>query len=163
MRAQMWSMDFVISAVMFFVSVVLILFAWNYVTTENYEQMVFNDMQNTGLIVSDVLVRTEGSPPDWNTTALAIGLASDDNVIDENKLRNFMDYMSYNESKRIMGIRNFEYYFTMKNLDNITIQMDGKNIEKGYPPSIDVNTIVPIQRYALFQEKIAKIEFTLWI
>ena len=120
-------------------------------------------MQSTGLIISDVLIRTGGHPSDWNETAMAIGLALGENIIDENRLRNYIFYMSYNDSKRIMGIRNFEYYFTMKDLDNQTIQLDGQNIEKGSFPSSNVNTIVPIQRYVLFQEEIAKIDFLLWI
>jgi len=162
MKAQMWSMDFVVSVTMFFIAVIMILFAWDYTASENYEQITFNEMQSKGLIVSDVLVRTGGSPSDWNETAMAIGLVSEENIIDEDRLRNFIFYMDYNDSKGIMGIRNYDYYFTMKNLDNETMQLDSQNIEKGNSPSTNVNMIVPVQRYVIFQEEIAKIDFILW-
>ena len=120
-------------------------------------------MQSTGLIVSDVLVRTGGNPSDWNETAMAIGLASGENILSEDKVRNFIFYMDYNDSRRIMGIRNYEYYFTMKDIENQTIQLDNQDVEKGYYPSSDVGTIVPIERYTLFRGKIAIIDFLLWI
>lgn len=162
-KAQMWSMDFVISVTMFFIAIMLVLFSWNYVASDNYDLQMLNDMETSGMRASDVLVRTPGNPPDWNTTALAIGLASDENVIDEGKLRNFLFYMDYNESKRIMGIRNYEYYFSMRDLDNSTMQLDGSAIEKGLNPSANVNTVVPVERYALFRGEIAKVYFILWV
>jgi hypothetical protein len=161
-KAQMWSMDFTISVMMFFIALVLVLFAWNYVASDNYELRMLDEMETTGLLVSDVLIRTPGTPADWNTTALAIGLASDENIVDETRARNFLFYMDYNESKRIMGIRNYEYYFRMRSLDNATMQLDGFPIEKGYNPSVNVNIIVPVERYVLFRGEIAKLDFILW-
>jgi hypothetical protein len=160
-KAQMWSMDFVISVMMFFLSVVLILFAWNYSAAENYEQMIFNEMQTTGLIVSDVLIRTGGSPPGWNITAMAIGLASEENSIDDARLRNFLLYMDYNNSRSIMGMRNYEYYFSMKDIDDQLLYLDGFPIEKGYQP-YDVRMVVPTQRYVIFRGNIAKMNFIIW-
>ena len=163
MKGQMWSMDFIISFIMFFMAVVLVLFAWDYATTENYEQMLFNDMQSTGLIVSDVLVRTSGSPQDWNMTAMAIGLASEENTIDENKLRNFVFYMDYNDSRRIMGMGSYEYYFIMKNLDNQTMLIDGQPTVKGNYPPVYVKNIVPVERYVLYGGELAKLSFIVWL
>ena len=162
-RGQMWSMDFGISVIMFFAAIILVLFAWNYIASESYDNQLLVDMETTGLAISDVLVRTEGSPPDWNTTALAIGLTSEENIINDDKLRSFLSYISYNESKRIMGIRNYEYYFRMRGLDNATLQIDGLPIEKGYNPSANVNTIVPVERYVLFRGELAKLDFILWV
>ena len=62
-----------------------------------------------------------------------------------------------------MGIKNYEYYFRMRDLGNMTLQIDGSGIEKGYNPSSNVNTIVPTERYVLFRGEIAKLDFMLWI
>ena len=84
-------------------------------------------------------------------------------MIDRCALRNFIFYMDYNDSKRIMGIANYQYYFHMKNLDNQTLVLDSQFIEKGYPPSVNVNTVVPVERYVLYTGEIAKLDFILWV
>lgn len=125
MKAQMWSMDFIISATMFFLAVILILFAWDYIASENYEQILFNEMQNTGLFVSDVLIRIKGFPLEWtNDNVQSIGLASEENILNETKIYQFIN-LDYNKIKRLLGLGNYEFYFELNDLDNVTIKQGG--------------------------------------
>ena len=131
MKAQTWSMDFITSVAVFALVFTVIMFAWNYSTQKNAERTVFKDLQNTGLMVSDVLIRIPGSPPDWNESNVkSLGLAVRENVLNESKVKEFV-LMDYSKAKALLGIVDKEFYFRMEYLNDSVMEYDGITLEKG--------------------------------
>ena len=91
MKAQAWSFDFMASVVVFFMIISVLFFVWEYTTFQNEDQMLFNDMENNALTITDTIIRTRGFPEYWNESNVQImGLASEENVLNETKILMFV-------------------------------------------------------------------------
>jgi hypothetical protein len=164
MRAQAWSFDFMASVVVFFVILTVLFFAWEYVTFQNEDQMIFNDMENQALILADSLIRNKGFPEDWNETSVSvIGLAESENVLDENKILTFVQ-MDYDIAKTKLGVPAYEFLFRVRYLNDTQAQSGGVDLILGIDPTGILNTtmVVPVERYVLFDHRVAKLSFILW-
>lgn len=157
----MWSLDFIISAVIFCLALALILFAWSFTSTQTAAQGQLSDMESIGLEISDSLVRTPGQPQDWNSTSVqVIGLASDEGVLDQTKVDRFVN-LSYEQAKQLLGLGLYEFYFELRDL-NGTLLTNGQNLTAGTWPQ-DADLAVPVQRFVLLEQKTAKLKFVLWV
>jgi hypothetical protein len=164
MKAQAWSFDFMASITVFFFMVAVLLFTWQYVTYQNDELALINNMENSAITISETLIRTQGYPQEWNDTNVQIiGLAVEENVLDETKLVSFV-LMDYNYSKFLLGITGLEYYFRVKQLNGSIAQSGGMNLESGIDPTGFPRTsvIVPVERSVLFDSRVALVDFMLW-
>jgi hypothetical protein len=161
-KAQAWSMDFAASVVIFITALILVIFALNYTLNQNQQQVSFNVMENTAMSVSDSLVRQPGIPANWtNTTVTTIGLASQENILNESKLSEFMK-MNENAIKGLLGIANYEFYFEVRYPNGTLATLPGgSQISKGSYPS-GAGIVIPIERHALYMEKPARMVFILW-
>ena len=107
LRGQVWSMDFVASVTVFFLVLTVLFFTWEYTTFQNTDQMIFNEMENKALMLSDPLIRTRGLPEYWNDSNVEIlGLASEENVLNESKLLILVG-MDYGNVKSLLGISSY--------------------------------------------------------
>jgi hypothetical protein len=164
MRGQIWSMDFAVSIVIFVLVVSVVLFAWNHVTQNSMYQVSLNVLENDALAMSDTLIRVPGMPEDWNASNVrVIGLASEENVLDPAKVLQFVG-MDYNQTKRILGIGGYEFYFEVRHLNNTQMSINGTGLTKGTNPSGKPGTrlVIPVERYVMLEGKIAKMEFHIW-
>lgn len=161
-HAQVWSMDFISSIIIFFLVVSVTIFAWNYTINKNTEQVNFNEMENKALMISDIIIRSQGQPPDWDTgNVQTIGLASEENVINQTKTLQFIT-MDYNIIRQLWGIRSYNFYLEMQYINGTTIQTNGNNITKGTYPINTSRFVVPVERYVLYNGKVSKLSFILW-
>lgn len=170
MKAQIWSFDFAISVIFFVTVMVILIFAWNYTNIQSLRQLEFNEIETTTITVSDSLIRIPGLPEDWNATNVkVIGLAKNcengcENILNESKVIRFINLTSsdYPKSRRLLTGK-YQFYFEMKYLNDTTIQDNGITLANGsYPPS-NASIVVPVERYVLYKEKIAKLNLILWI
>lgn len=160
-KAQLWSLDFAIAIVIFITALTLMLFFFNYSTSQSVEQNEFIEMQKTALTVSDSLVRTPGHPSNWTASSVTIiGLAIEDNVLDENKILEFVN-MGY-ETARSMLVGKYQFFFEMRALNNNIVNINGTNITIGNIPS-NSTAVIPIQRYAILKGNITKVNFIVWV
>jgi hypothetical protein len=161
-KAQAWSMDFAASVVIFVTALILVMFALNYTLNQNQQQISFNIMENAAMAVSDSLVRHPGIPLNWTAaTVTTIGLASQENVLNETKLGEFMT-MDDNTIKSLLGIANYEFYFEVRYPNGTLANLPGgSQIAKGSYPSAASITI-PVERHALYMEKPARMVLILW-
>lgn len=160
MSAQAWSLDFIISSVIFFFVIVLVISAWNYTSTQSAEQLDFNEAESTALTVSDSIIRTQGIPTDWNTSNVrSIGLADEANILNDTKLLRFAS-LSY-QTSRVLLTGEFNFYFELRQLDNKLVAINGTNITAGMQP-LNPRIIVPVDRYVLHQRRPAKIRLVVW-
>jgi hypothetical protein len=145
-KAQVWSMDFVASLVMFLLVLIPLLFVWNYMNIQNAEQRTFDEIETLALKVSDSLIRTKGIPENWNSSNV--------NVIGLTKVSEFI-YMGNNEytlTKNIL-VGTYDFFFSVTDLNGTSYGTIGsKSADK---------TIVPVERYCLYNERVVKMELAL--
>ncbi|MBI4020336.1 MAG: hypothetical protein HY367_03305 [Candidatus Aenigmarchaeota archaeon] len=162
MKAQVWSIDFVVSVIVFFIAVSLTVFAWDYSISQNQAQASFSNAESITLSVTDALIRTKGIPEDWDDSNVrSVGLASAENIVDQEKVEEFLD-LDYNTSKERLGISRYEYHFELRYANNSVIQLPGgDNITKGIQP-FNASLVIPAERYVLYNTKISRLQFILW-
>lgn len=162
MKAQTWSLDFAASVVIFLTALILVMFALNYTLSQSRQQAEMSVMESAAMSASDSLVRQPGIPQGWNSTNVTtIGLASQENVLNETKLSEFVG-MDYNEIKRLLGIANYEFYFEVRYPNGTLASLPGgSQITKGTYPS-DATIVIPVERHSLYMEKPASMTLILW-
>ena len=162
MKAQAWSMDFVVSISIFLLVFSIVVFSWNYINIQNTDRTLFSEMQVSGLDISDILIRVPGNPENWNeTNVLSIGLASSENVLNKTKVEQFVN-MDYGITKNILGLPDMEYYFAVQHLNGTVMEYNGQNMSIGTYP-VNSSIAVPIFRSVLFGETLAKMVFVLYV
>jgi hypothetical protein len=162
MKAQAWSLDFAASVVIFLTALILAIFTLNYVMSQNSQQMEFNMMENTAMVVSDSLVRQPGIPQDWDSgTVTTLGLASQENVLDDTKLGEFLD-MDTAAIKNLLGIGGYGFYLEVRYVNGSLASLPGGDlIIKGDYPS-EAKNVIPVERRVLYMEKPARMNLILW-
>ena len=162
MRGQVWSVDFILSVVIFVTMIILFFFTFNLLSADASQQEEINRMQDTALEVTEALVRTTGSPPGWtNATVQLIGLAERENVLNDTRVLRFVNQsLDYNISKILLGIGGYEYYVRIEHPNGSTVFLKGLNLTKGlnYTSAED---IVPVERYVLLNG-LKRLVFILW-
>jgi len=157
MRAQVWSLDFITSIIVFLVVLVPLFFIWSYVNAQSQQEILFDEVETLSLSISDALIRTGGMPEGWdNSSVTAIGLASEENVLNATKVFYFlsMGNSEYNRTRAILT-GGYDFFF------NIT-DINGTNYGKiGNSPQERMT--IPIERYCLYNERLVKIEFILFV
>ena len=164
MKGQAWSMDFIASVTVFFMILIVLFFTWEYTTFQNTQQMVFNELENKALITTDTLIRTKGYPESWNdSNVLIIGLASEENILNETKILTFVN-MDYDTIRSILGIPSYNFHFQVLNLNDTQARAQGTDLVHGYDPTLFQNStiVIPVERYILFDHRVAKFRFILW-
>lgn len=160
MKAQVWSLDLIISAIIFFSAFFLLLFAWNFASTHSEEQIELQDIESRALLISDSLIRTYGIPADWNFSNVAvIGIAEGENIINRTKAERFVS-LDYQTAKVLVSGR-YHFYFEMRYLNNSLVTSGGYNMTAGVSPTVST-IIVPVERYALFNGKAVRTKLLLW-
>jgi hypothetical protein len=150
-KGQISTIDLVIAASIFISLLLSITWAWN---DSRLKINLFEnkrELYQKGLDIAEMLVKTSGDPANWhelNTvnsgTVNAIGLASEDNVLDEDKLDK-LGYVDYEELRRILGLSKEDFNLTVY---NITGGAETPLYSFGRP-SLDL-TKIRISRYASF-------------
>jgi hypothetical protein len=163
MRAQIWSLDFAASMVIFALTVGIVMFSWNYTIQNSADQVNLNILENDVMMISDTLIRMPGLPEDWDASSVrVIGLADEENILNKTKVTQFIG-MDYNQTKSLLGIANHEFYFEIRHLNDSVMGINGTNITKGTDPTgQDASVVVPVERYVMINGDIAKMEFYLW-
>ena len=113
------------------------------------------EMENIIFGISDLLIKSEGLPGDWNeSNVIVIGLAKEDHVLDENKVSSFVT-LPIDKTKKLLGIVNFNFFFRLKNIDGTILEDYGN-----YP--IDAEEVIVSRRLVLYNNEIINMEFGLW-
>ena len=152
-KAQVWSLDFITSVVIFLIVLVPLFFVWSYVNIQNQQQMLFDEVETLALSVSDSLIRTKGSPEGWDITNVRqIGLASEENVLNATKVSYFLTMGStdYNRTRALLTY-GYDFFFNLTDMNGTSLGIVGNKPEN--------RMVVPIERYCLLNERIVKLEF----
>ena len=162
MKAQVWTLDFAASVVIFLTALILVMFALNYTLYQSRQQAVLSVMENAAMAASDSLVRQPGIPAGWNRTDVTtIGLASQENMLNETKLAEFMA-MDDSSIRSLLGVSNYVLYFEVRYPNGTLASLpEGGGITKGTYPS-GASIVIPVERHALYMGKPARMVLILW-
>ena len=156
-KAQVWSLDFIVSIVLFLSVLGPLFFVWSYVNTQSQQQIFFERTETLALSISDVLVRSMGFPEGWNENDVnVIGLASDDNVLNSTKVSYLfsMGNSDYNKTKAILT-GGYDFFLNLTDINGTVHGTIGAKESD--------RTFVPIERYCIYNERITKLEFALLV
>ena len=170
MKAQIWSFDFAVSVIFFITIITVLIFAWNYTNTQSIRQLQFNEIEITALTASDSLIRIPGLPKNWNETNVdVIGLAKScdngcENMLNDSKTVQFVNLTNYDyQMVRSLLTDKYHFYFEMRYLNNTVIEDAGISLAAGNSPPSNASIVVPVERYVLYKEKMAKLSLIVWI
>lgn len=105
---QIISGDFIVSIVVFLFILVIIIPLFARMSEESRERRFIEDVQTKLLFVSDSILKTTGTPDDWNSTNVkSIGLSNKDNRINRTKIARFMS-LSSSDAKKFLGLEGLE-------------------------------------------------------
>jgi len=169
MKGQIWSMDFIVSIMIFFLVFFLVIFVWNYTNTQTSETLELKNMQLAALQVSDSIIRQPGIPYDWTSDDVtSIGLANEENNLNVTKVIRLVDNLTYLQSRALLTGK-YNYYFELLDVDgnNITERIGGVggysiNLTAGRAPLAE-RVVIPVERFVIYRDQIARMKFILWI
>src|SRR3989338_65604 len=91
-KAQINTIEFIIASSISVIIIVLIVSTFLFYERKINEFILYNDLSAKAFQVSDVLIKSSGAPSNWDSTNVnVIGLASEDRVIDADKVNNFIN------------------------------------------------------------------------
>ena len=123
-KGQATMIDFMMALFIFIIVIGYLTTVWliNLSTIEN--NYVLDDMQRLAFQATDLLIRSEGLPSNWEVMDIddvnRIGLAERDRVIDEQKLNSFKNLgAEYERVKQLLQIANYDFHFELQGADDV--------------------------------------------
>lgn len=175
-RGQVFSGELLLAYVIFTMVLVLVAYVWSSVVGDILESEGIYDIENTGMDVSEELMKTPGIPEKWNTSNVdAIGLVNTSRNLDERKVFDFLDLMNpsaydnncgggisnYECNKHLTGIGVYDFYFTMEYLNGSMVSIQGRQCAAGRQPADDTRKIT-VARTGLLNTTIVRVGISVW-
>jgi hypothetical protein len=154
-KAQVWSLDFVVSMVIFLLALIPLFFVWDHMNVQNQQDAYFNEAENAALSISDALLRTKGLPEGWSDANVeVVGLASEEGALNMTKVASLMSMGSseYNRTRAILT-GGFDFFLNITDLNGTSYGTIGSKPEG--------RMVVPVERYCIANERIAKLELAI--
>lgn len=112
-----FSTDMAVAIFIFLALFISIITAWNSVLDTSNQNIQRKHAEMTVLRIADEFVRSGGYPPHWEgnpLSALTIGLAGSDRILDGSKVQAFLD-MDYETSKDVLKTEGYDFRFILVN------------------------------------------------
>ena len=162
-KAQIASVDLFIAITIFLILTAATIYTWNLYTIRLNENLEYEKLQLIVFQITDLLVKNPGHPTGWEenpNNVGVIGLAQDDRVLSQDKITAFIN-LDYDISKERFNIEPYDYKFRLKDLSGSILQDESEQyLESGQTFTGDISIV--IERYILFNNEKAIMEFTLW-
>ena len=156
-KGQLLSMDFVFSLSIFLAILLISIVIWRNLNIQITQYEMHTDLENRILITSNLLIKTAGTPNDWENFDLAteqdkiisLGLAKRENVLNKTKILKFLD-IDYDDTKTLLGIPRYEFCIEIADMTDTPIILDGEEIKCDL--SADIANLYSIKRTVLLEE-----------
>jgi len=158
-KAQLWSLDFVMSLLIFLSAMLAVMFAWSNISMNAAETRQLKELQLKALTLSDSLIRTGGLPEDWNEgDVVVIGLAQEENVLHATKVDRFFNLSDsdYGRARGLLNMGLYDFLFEISDMNGTVFR------NTSVPIGADAEVIVPVERYCLLGDRIVKVRLTIW-
>ncbi len=120
-RAQIFTIDFIISLVVFITILMTIISLWMALDLHIKEVESRREMHSISISVSDALIRSKGHPDKWNETNVqSIGLAEEEYVLSLNKTI-LLIQMNYDTTRSIMRLGNYQLFMYMSDINGYNV------------------------------------------
>ncbi len=154
-RAQrgLFSTDFAIGLVLFMVVLVMVLPLWDDIRFQTLSDSEQRFLQTRALSVSDILLRSPGSPGDWNeSNVLSIGLANEEHVLNISKVHSLFNLLNsdYDRAKSLLGIPAYQLNISLTDATHSPLVLSGNRTEFGTDSS-SARDVFIVTRIALLQ------------
>jgi len=173
-KGQVTALDFMFGLFLFLFIAAWLFSIWSSNLGVAITEQGFEEMRGKAFQAMDVLVRTGGTPADWEGGAeggwteeemdgiVSLGLASKDRVVMPEKLYAFIeagdptlnDMADYNRTKEIFGIMQYDYFFELE-----TFEDPVQTFETGLAPGAAA-TSVAVERTVMYEGGEAIATFT---
>lgn len=152
-KGQIIAIDFMLTMAVTAIIIILLVSTFIFYEKKIDESTSYNLMLTKAFQVSDILIKTQGSPTNWNASNVdVIGLVSEDRMISSEKLNQFINMPEQDIKKRFT--MNYNFYFNLKNTGGNSLASVG-TIPSG------TRTVV-IKRYVLYENDKTIMEFAVW-
>lgn len=144
-KGQIISVDLIVSVVIF-ISVFAVCLLVSVRSLEelrdSYESSILNKKVQR---ISEILVRTQGLPQDWNeTSATSIGLAESEFILNYTKILRLKN-MQASRVRSLLGLGEYDFFV---NITNLTRQSFPEGLTIGSEPT-DAKKIFSVERFVL--------------
>jgi hypothetical protein len=161
---QVMTGDFIIATTVFLLAIGLSVFMFNSSIKQIKNEQEEDFMHVTAVSVSELLIKTEGSPKNWNSSNVkSIGLASGD-LLNQSKVIEFVN-MSYDSVRNIMNIKQYGMKMTFNSINGSVLNISGTEMQIGSDPPNN-SQVINIKRNTLItdggERTIALMNFILW-
>ncbi|MFH1636823.1 MAG: hypothetical protein ABIB71_00180 [Candidatus Woesearchaeota archaeon] len=159
-RAQAVVTDLFIAIAIFTIVIAILITAYSSYYRRLDDQSHYNDMILSTYYISEALIDSPGYPDNWNLTNVsAVGLAGDYRILSSEKIHNFAN-LSYNVSKRLLGLGDKEFFFQIRGLNGLLLA------EHGISPVEDKNCSayqsVSAERIAYWENQKVVVSMMVW-
>lgn len=174
-RAQVSSGELLMAYFIFFLVLTMAITIWSNTTEKIKGSERFYDLEETAVDLAEKLVRTGGVPSTWDKeNVTVIGLANEPRVLDQGKVLEFLDMMNdsaynnpctgisnYECNKPILGMGKYEFYFTLKDINGTTMEIENISCITGRAPIDEIEKLTVV-RTAILEGGIVRVILTVW-
>lgn len=157
-RSQIMMSDLFLAASIFILLLGMMIFLYNHYTSKFESRQEFDRMQFSAVQLSDMLVKSEGLPHDWETNpnaTLMVGLAHKENCkrnLSAMKVGSMVN-MSYGDVKGLFG-GHYDFYLMIESVNGSLIAETGKKSGSA--------TAVSVERRVMYNDDSAILSLVLW-
>lgn len=156
-KAQAVITDLFIALMIFTILISAIAFVWGRYSMRFNDNLEYSGMQLKALEISDLLIKTRGSPENWELSpsdAEIFGLASSDRTISEEKLDSLTHNVTYNNMTASLGLSDYGLYLRLSSLNGTSISDYGLDSES--------QLSVSIKRFVNYKNETSVFETRIW-
>jgi len=172
-KGQLSSIELLLAYFAFFVVFTLAVSMWVSTLREVNSWERERDFEDAASRMSEKLVKTRGLPANWTAeTVTAIGLADEPRILNTHKVLGFINlsndsasgdcgYSEYECNKELLGIGEYDFNFSIEDLDGSLVELDGVKLTSGRTP-IDETDRLTVIRSAMLGDRIVRLRLTFW-
>ncbi|MFH0861854.1 MAG: hypothetical protein V1875_02385 [Candidatus Altiarchaeota archaeon] len=173
-QGQMFSGEFILGFILFAVAFAMMISLWDTTTRDVLRAESIREMNDAAVNAAETLVRTPGVPSDWNRSNVAsLGLANQSRILHPLKVKEFVHYMSTNETGlcgseknyqcnlHMLGLGGYDFMMNISYVNGTTVNVNGTPAYVGRPPVNETERIT-VLRTTILNDEITRLYLTVW-
>jgi hypothetical protein len=160
-RGQVFAADLMVAVTLFLAAMAAVAWGWGYSKARMDSAMLSQSMESEAYMLSDMLVKSCGSPPDWHKRPLdanvsSVGLADRDRVLSEGKFE-AVEAADYQLLRDMFGLGPMQWHIMLRS-------PEGRELGRaGRPPAGDMADMAySSSRIVAYRNQTAVLELTIW-
>lgn len=175
-RGQVFSGEFLLSYILFIAALILVIYLWNSSFREIAGAETHRDSYNLAVDAAEVLVKTRGSPVDWDRhNVSSFGLVNESRILKGVKIVEFLDSLDASSSDSLCAgagasnyecrkhilVKSFDVWVNFTYLNGSTVVWNNTVLVTGRMPENETE-LFRIQRNAVLDDEIVRMDLEVW-